>query len=125
MLNDQTRHRIRLARRRAASAVYELTNDFPGVSTRDTYNAVSSAEDALEDALDDIRAAREAIEGIPDSGTNDEASLSERARAKVAARVARAQVEGHNARCAQCDAYYDRRERVTCPYCSCDFHWGI
>jgi hypothetical protein len=125
MLNDQTRHRIRLARRLAASAVYALTHGSPRSSARSVYKAVVDAEDALEDALHDIRSAREAIEGIPDSGTIDEATLSMKARTKVAAREARAQVEGHNARCAQCDAYYDNREQVTCPHCGCDFHWEI
>ena len=125
MLNDQTRHRIRLARRAAAYAAYELTNDDPGVSARDIYMAITHAEDALEDALDNVRVARAAIEGIPDSGTNDEAKFAEGAKLKVAAREARARVEGHNARCAECDTYYNRGEDFTCPLCGCGFHWNI
>jgi hypothetical protein len=123
MLNEQTRHRIRLARRATALAGYELTNDDPGVSARDIYKAVSRAQDALEDALEDVVAAREAIEGLPDDGRNGLASVEKLGR--VAAREARASVEGDNARCAECDAYYDQFQNDRCPYCGCDFHWNL
>lgn len=125
MLNEQTRHRIRLARSATALAGYELTNDDPGVSTRDIYRAVSSAEDALEDALRDIRAARRAFEGFADSGTNDEEANYAAMKLKVAAREARAKVEGDNARCAKCDAYFNHDDGTTCPLCGSIFHWFI
>jgi len=122
MLNDQTRHRIRLSRKAATYAAYRLN---AGVAARNIYTAVSDAESALEDALSSVRAARRALEGFADSGTNDEEANFAAMKLKVAAREARAKVEGDTARCAKCDAYFNHNNDPACPHCGCGFHWEI
>jgi hypothetical protein len=46
----------------AALATYELTNDGPGISTRDISRSLSDAKDALEEALDSTCVAQRSIE---------------------------------------------------------------
>jgi len=47
------------------------------------------------------------------------------ARIKLAACDSVARMEGNDARCTECDTYFNRDEDFTCPQCESQFHWPI
>jgi uncharacterized paraquat-inducible protein A len=53
------------------------------------------------------------------------AERAKRARIKLAARDSIARMEGNDARCTECDTYFNQDEDFTCPLCESQFHWPI
>jgi Zn finger protein HypA/HybF involved in hydrogenase expression len=53
------------------------------------------------------------------------AERAARARIDRAAKDSIARMEGNDARCTECDTYFNRDEDFTCPQCECQFHWPI
>jgi hypothetical protein len=53
------------------------------------------------------------------------ADRAQRARIKLAARDSIARMEGNNARCTECNTYFNQDEDFTCPLCESQFHWPI
>jgi uncharacterized paraquat-inducible protein A len=55
----------------------------------------------------------------------DSVRLANLAKLKVAAMEATARAEGNDARCTECDTYFNQDEDFTCPLCESQFHWPI
>ena len=53
------------------------------------------------------------------------ADRAKRLRIELAARDSVARMEGSNARCTECNTYFNQDEDFTCPLCESQFHWPV